>query len=200
MKETLFARRERVCVCYLCISHSGLPVEARCGLTWRRDAGILQPLGALQPRTGSKCTEAPPSSSTQHASTGQNKLHPQRPNPIRKTSSHYQTVVSASTHRAKALLLQEMYGGSRALITHLVLFIFICQPYFIIKSMAWLSPPPTPKSLRQNPSNSSTDGWTPVADIPPLVFRRGNACHKNRVGFQSQLLWEEEGQARSVCL
>lgn len=52
-----------VCVCYLFISRSGLPVEG----SWRKNVGMLPPLGTLQPQTGIiqwVSVQRPPSSST----------------------------------------------------------------------------------------------------------------------------------------
>lgn len=114
-----------VCACYRCVS--GLPVEG-CGSGKTPEWNY----------SGSKCAKAP------SCSTRQNKLHRQQsqttttPPQNELALPHNQPPASACSLR---LLLWDD-GGSKGLITRWVLFVFICLPYFIVRSGA--GPPPRP--------------------------------------------------------
>lgn len=110
-----------VCVGYLCISHSALPVEALYGLTWHWDVAMLQPLGALQLQTGivqgASVLRAPILiNTTCLCQTEQITLPAPSPPPPPHVKNKLalplnQTVVSASTLKAMVPLLLEMYRG-----------------------------------------------------------------------------------------
>lgn len=114
-------------------------------------------------RTGSKCTKAPPSSTTQHTSARQNKLH-HDPLPKNKLAlPHNQPPASAHTQRFC------WERRSKGPITHLVLFVFICLPYFIIQSEARLLTPPAPKTP---PTESGQFSRSALMDGRPLFVLR----------------------------
>lgn len=127
-------------------------------LTGERDVGMLRPPGALQPQTGivlGASVQRPPSSTTRHTSARQNKLHCQHhpPKQARITSQPDDRVCTHSQRNSASV--RDVKGGSEGLITALLLFVLICRPCVIEESKARLSPPPIPKTLQQNQTDSS---------------------------------------------
>lgn len=198
----MFARCVCVCVCVIYASHTQ-------DYRWRPSTGshsrgmwvCYSHPGPCNPRLESyweQVYKAPPPHPHQH-----NIPPPDRTNytrsttPCQKTSSHYLTTRLQRLYTLSAqwyFCCERRIRGSEGLITHLVLFVFIFLPYFIIQSRAPALATSYPKKTfnRIRPIHLLyTDGWMLAVYTSPLISGEETPDAQNRVGFECRgtLLW-----------
>lgn len=148
-------------------------------------------------RTGSKCTKPPPHPHQHNIPPPDRTNYTRSTTPCQKTSSHYLTTRLQRLYTLSAqwyFCCERRIRGSEGLITHLVLFVFIFLPYFIIQSRAPALAASYPKKTfnRIRPIHLLyTDGWMLAVYTSPLISGEETPNAQNRVGFECRgtLLW-----------